>query len=93
LSIYAVLKNRRYSGWWGWAEALASCYRRFILNRSLLKSTAAGLVRKHTMLWHTTLDVMTLFRPSYEVRDAGSGTADCEAVPLKESEVKNQTSC
>jgi GT2 family glycosyltransferase len=93
LSIYAILKNRRYSGWWGWADALARCYRRFILNRGLLKSTAAGLVRKHTMLWHTTREAMTLFRSSFEGRHACSGTADSEAVPLKETEVKRQTSC
>jgi GT2 family glycosyltransferase len=93
LSIYAILKNRRYSGWWGWAGALARCYRRFILNRGLFKSTAAGLVRKHTMLWHTTREVMTLFRSGFEGQHAGSGTADSEAVPLKETEVKRQTSC
>ena len=66
LSIYATLKNRRYSGWWGWADALAGCYRRFILNRGLLKSTAAGLVLKHTMLWHATREVVTLFRTGFE---------------------------
>jgi len=93
LSIYAVLKNRRYSGWWGWADALASCYRRFILNRSLFKSTAAGLVRKHTMLWHTTRDVMTLFRSGFEERYAGSGASDGDAVPPKKSEVKRHSSC
>jgi GT2 family glycosyltransferase len=93
LSIYAILKNRRYSGWWGWADALARCYRRFILNRGLLESTAAGLVRKHTMLWHTTRDVMTLFRSGFEERYAGSGASDGDAVPPKKSEVKRHSSC
>jgi GT2 family glycosyltransferase len=80
LSIYATLKNRRFNGWWGWADALARCYRHFILNRGLLKNTMAGLVRKHSMLWDTTREVMILLQSGCEGRPVGSGTADGKAV-------------
>jgi GT2 family glycosyltransferase len=93
LSIYAVLKNRRYGGWWGWAHAIARCYRRLILNRGLFKNTPVRLICKHRLLWTTTREVMVLFRCASQEDHAWLARSQTGNSFAEKPDVKRGTSC
>jgi GT2 family glycosyltransferase len=61
LGFYAVLKNRQYRGWLGWAHALARCYRIAMLNRGSGNSRVS-LARRHARFWKALRDAAAALR-------------------------------